>query len=108
MATQPTEDRTEQETIDAGRRIEGIVTDDVFKSVVARYLTENMREFKSAKTTDAVLAVHARSVAMQSFLDELQGVIDRGEASRIQRKSREEREAQQAAVIAARVRTKAS
>lgn len=102
MAPQPTEDRTEQETIDAGRRIESIVQDDIFKSVVARYLTENMRNFKIAKTTDAVLAVHARSVAMQEFLDELQGVIDHGEAARIQRKSREDREAQTAAIIAAR------
>lgn len=101
MAT-PQPDRTEQEKIDAGQRITSIVQDDIFQSVVASYLTENMRNFKQAKTTDAVLAVHARSVAMQEFMDELQGVIDQGEASRIQRKSREDREAQQAAVIAAR------
>lgn len=93
---------TEQEIIDAGKRIEAIVQDETFKGVVASYLTENMREFKAAKSTDEVLAVHARSVAMQEFLDELQGVIDHGDAARIQRKSREEREAQQAAIVAAR------
>jgi uncharacterized membrane-anchored protein YjiN (DUF445 family) len=87
--TQP----SEQEVIDAGRRVEQFIKDPAVQEAIARLATQYYSDFKSAKTADAIKIAHAKSSMLDEFINELQVPIDRGEAATIQRRSREAREA---------------
>lgn len=83
----------EQELIDTGRRVEQFVKDPAVQAAVARMATQYYSDFKAAKTQDAMNIAHSKSSVLDEFLNEMQKDIDRGEVAKIQRRSREAREA---------------
>lgn len=83
----------EQELIDTGRRIEQFVKDPAVQAAIARMATQYFSDFKAAKTQDQMKIAHAQSSVLDDFINELQKDVDRGEVAKIQRTSREAREA---------------
>ena len=88
MVTQP----NEQELIDAGARIEAFVKDEAVQAAIAQMAAKNYTAFKEAKTPDELMKASAKAGVLDDFVHELQIVIDRGDAAKIQRRDRERRE----------------
>lgn len=93
MASQP----TEQEKIDTAGRIEAFVKDPDVQGAIARLASENYNNFKAAKSDDEIRMAHAKGVVLDSFIDELQGIVDKGHVAKIQRNEQERRELANAA-----------
>lgn len=87
-----TEAEREQAEIDAATRIESIVRDEAFQSVIKTIAEENYDDFKKAKSQDEIGIAHANGVALDKLMTKFQIVVDRGAAAKLQRNSRERRE----------------
>lgn len=95
-------EQTEQEMLDAGRRVEQFLADAAVKDAIKRVADAAYEEFKKAETDNARANAWAKSKALDGLADELTRVMHNGKLVEMKRQIQAEQEERQRAADARR------
>lgn len=72
---------TEQQQVEAGKRIEAFLADDAIKAALVDLEKRYVSEFKDSKTPAEREAIHAKMVALQDLFASALGTVTSGKFS---------------------------
>lgn len=83
---------TEQEQIDAGKRVQSFLADDAVKGALVKLEKRYIADFKASKSPEEREAIHARVTALDDLFTSVLGIVDNGTLAQHARAAREAEE----------------